>query len=285
MVKKILGVVLTVGVLFTMSPLSVMAANSPSADNSATETKIESILDSTADPDTVLNTLTTSVSKADLQNAMQTNPDIRKDVKALEDNYAAANNITVSAPSISTEAQKQISGAVSVVGAAFNAKAGESVQLALTVPSTLVNIDTNAYANSVQLDLSLLIGGAAKSNLDVPVSVTMPIPTGVSAQNLVVLHAHDGNAPEALATSVNADGTVTFTVTGFSTFIFANTTETKTSNTETTTQTTDNNTASQGNTVVTSPKTADTDMMRFVLILAAGMGAAAYGMYSFKKVR
>jgi hypothetical protein len=246
------------------------AAGTSSTSDTATTAAVNAVnnvlgnalKDSSADAAKVLSTLTTQVTKEQLQIAMQSDATALQNVKTLEDKYAKEQNITVAEPTVSAEAKEQVKGTITVVGAALNADANETVQLSLAVPSTLEEINTNLYKNSVQLDLSLFVGGAAKSELDVPVTITMPIPAGVEKDNLVILHYHDGNAPETLATSVNGD-TVTFTVTGFSTFVFANTV----------------------NTATTAPKTSDTGIWMFLIALVAGMGVVAYGVYRFRKVR
>ena len=111
---------------------------------------------------------------------------------------------------------------VSVVGLAINAYWAEEVELTFAEPAKKAEVDEK-YENAVQLDISLLVDGEAMEDLSVPVTITMPIPTGVAKENLVILHYH-GNAtePEVIVPTVNADGTMTFIVDGFSTFVVTN---------------------------------------------------------------
>lgn len=113
---------------------------------------------------------------------------------------------------------------VEVVGVAINGAyvGAQSVELTFAEPEEEVSVPEK-YENGVQLDISLLIDDYAVENLAVPVTITMPIPTGVAKENLVILHYHgDATEPEVLVPTVNADGTMTFIVDGFSTFVVAN---------------------------------------------------------------
>ena len=71
---------------------------------------------------------------------------------------------------------------------------------------------------SVQLDVSLVHNSAKVHELEVPITVTMPIPSGLQASRLVVLHYRTDGTVETVSLKMNGDGTVTFTVDGFSTF-------------------------------------------------------------------
>lgn len=108
-----------------------------------------------------------------------------------------------------------------VVGAGLNATEKNS-EVVLTVGDVaeLVAVPA-AYKNAFQIDINLSINGASKSELDVPVAITTNVPNEISTENLVVLHYH-GNTVTEITPIVNADGTVTFAVDSFSTFVFAN---------------------------------------------------------------
>ena len=131
-----------------------------------------------------------------------------------------AANINVLAPKSSVAAVD--ASKITVVGAALNASAFADVQLTVSTPATKVTVP-DKYKAGVQLDINLLIDGEALEDLSVPVTLTMPIPAGVDAKNLVILHYHgDATEPVVITPTVNADGTMTFTVTGFSTFVVTN---------------------------------------------------------------
>lgn len=141
-------------------------------------------------------------------------------VKKAETAYVEAMKITQLAPVSSVAAID--ASKITVVGAALNAGFADDVQLTVSKPTKEVSVPTG-YKNALQLDINLLISGEAMEDLDVPVTITMPIPTGVDTKNLVILHYHgDATEPTVITPVVNADGTMTFTVTGFSTFVIAN---------------------------------------------------------------
>jgi hypothetical protein len=113
---------------------------------------------------------------------------------------------------------------ISIVGAAFNAgEDAPTVTLNFSVPS---EEDTDAldynpllYKNALALDLGLT-GTADEHTLAVPVRITMPIPEGFSPSRIYILHyLADGGTTE-IRPKINGDGTMSFTLTSFSTFLF-----------------------------------------------------------------
>ena len=133
-------------------------------------------------------------------------------IEDLGDSYKGATSKTES-----VDASK-----VEVVGVAINGAGAQSVELSFAEPEEKVTVPEK-YENSVQLDISLLIDNYAVENLAVPVTITMQIPTGVAKENLVILHYHgDATEPVVIVPTVNEDGTMTFIVDGFSTFVVAN---------------------------------------------------------------
>lgn len=168
--------------------------------------------------------LVTNASKEDIKVAMQTDAGALAEIKKLEERYAAQQNISVKPAAVTEDAAKYVDAdKVSVIGAALNAQAGEEVKLNIAIPEVPEKLDEN-YRSAVQIDIKLLSGGRYLENLNVPVTITMPIPTGVSINNLCIYHYHAGNrSGERVLFSVDsANHTITFTVTGFSTFVFAN---------------------------------------------------------------
>lgn len=112
---------------------------------------------------------------------------------------------------------------VEVVGLAINGRdASESVELTFAEPAEKVEVE-DKYENAVALDIELLVDGYAQETLEVPVAITMPIPAGVEKENLVILHYHGtATEPVVIVPTINEDGTMTFIVDGFSTFVVAN---------------------------------------------------------------
>lgn len=114
---------------------------------------------------------------------------------------------------------------VKVVGVAINVDTvAESIELSFADVKAEDKVAVpKEYKAGVQLDISLLIDEVAMEDLYVPVTITMPIPVGVEKENLVILHYHgDATTPDVIVPTVNADGTMTFIVSGFSTFVVTN---------------------------------------------------------------
>jgi len=219
--------------------------------------------------------LVENTSKEDLKVAMQTDAEVLSEIAKLEEKYAAQQGITVKPAAVTEEAAKYVDvNKVSIIGAALNAKAGEEVKLNIAVPVVPENIDSK-YQNAVQIDIKLLSGSKYLENLDVPVTITMPIPSGVSLNNLRILHYHAGakNGEQVLYSVDSVNKTITFTVTGFSTFVFANEVA----------QNTQTDTNTNSNVAVTSPKTADTNTMLYLMML--GMVCLVGVVFATRKIK
>lgn len=172
--------------------------------------------------DGVLSSLKT-LNTDDLAASMQTNSDVLNNIESLEQAYAAEKNITVTNMVDNAVKDKIDPDRISIVGAALNAAQGvNNMSLHFAPPNEEVVVDDSQYKNVVQIDIKLN-GAAVSGNLDVPVRITMPIPTGVSEIRLVILHYHEDGSYETVECQDNFDGTVSFTLTSFSTFAFAET--------------------------------------------------------------
>lgn len=218
-----------------------------------------------ADAKEGLEHLVENTTKEELKTAMQTDVNVRGEIAELEEKYKAQEGITVIPPIVSMEAEEFIDvDKITMVGAALNAAAGEEVKLAISVPVTPEKLDSK-YENPVQLDIELFCGGNSVSELTVPITITLPIPMGVNIHNLRILHYHEHagvKSIEQVQYSVDtANQTITFTVDGFSTFVFAN-------------EVVQNTPVNPGIGIVTptSPKTGVNGMMW----IAAGMMAVAF---------
>ena len=91
----------------------------------------------------------------------------------------------------------------------------------ITKPSDDINVNEAVFHNIVKVDISLT---GVTGDLKVPVSITMPIPKGVLADRMRILHYLNGSTTdyETIIPKVNGDGTVTFVLTRFSDFAFVN---------------------------------------------------------------
>ncbi len=115
---------------------------------------------------------------------------------------------------------------IEVVGAVLNAtEDNEKVEVSISKVSDTTEL-ADEYENAVVLDIKLAIDDEEVSgDLAVPVMITMPVPAGITVDDtLKLVHIHGDSAKE-LAYTIAGEGdnkTITFAVTGFSEFIFAN---------------------------------------------------------------
>ena len=202
-------------------------------DTAVNTERLGGILDSAADKSAAetVELLTSGVTPFSIQQAMQTSDSFRERIKDLESRYAAERNIEVKAPAVSDAARAYVDPEkVSLVGAAFNAAQGQDVGLQMDVTPKEKQIPTlPGYEKKVQLDISLVSGGVEVHDLTMPISVTMPVPQGIDPSQMIILHYHADGTAKMAAFHVNGDRTITFTVTGFSTFVFAEYSGTNTS--------------------------------------------------------
>lgn len=213
-----------------------------------------------------LDYIVDNTSKEDLEVAMQTNPAVREQIADLEEKYRSQNNITPEAPVVSEEAATYIKAdEITMIGALLNAEAGDTVKLSVAKPEKVETLP-GVYSNVVQLDLKLLCDNQSISELKIPITITMPIPTGVVVENLRIRHFHAGAvAGENVTYTVSADGKyITFTVDSFSTFVFAN-------------EIVEETPSNPGNTeiydvVALSPKTGDCSMSWFAGLMVVIFG-------------
>ena len=108
-------------------------------------------------------------------------------------------------------------------------KAGETASLNVSEGAVPAAIDITSYdvSSAAALDISLSVDGVNKEKLVKPVTIKMPVPTGIdTAKDISVLHYANGNnnTPEVLGAYYNAaDNTISFATTSFSTYVIANT--------------------------------------------------------------
>lgn len=156
-----------------------------------------------------------------VQSAMQTDPEVVEKIAKLESAYVKQNKITTKIDASNDTGID--AGKIEIVGAGLNAEAPDStVSFRVTKPEEEVMVDHTAYRNTVQVDFSL--AGAAEE-LKVPVQITIPIPETINPKFFAVLHYHADGSYDAILPPdqlrLNGDGTATFTVTSFSTFVLA----------------------------------------------------------------
>lgn len=172
-------------------------------------------------PSEALDTIKDELDIDSMKMAMQTDDTVLGQMKELEEKYVAEKGIAVKKPAVSSDASKYVdSSKINMVGAGLNVDAG-AVQLDVTVPAKKEYVNTSHYKNAVQLAIELKHDNTSVHQLQVPITITMPVPEGLDAGRLAVLHYHADGTFEVVNLKNNGDGTVTFTVTEFSTFVFA----------------------------------------------------------------
>jgi len=148
-------------------------------------------------------------------------------LKALEVAYKAHNNITVPHPVIypTLESLLGFSGSeITLVGAGKNATSGP-VALSLSMPQRGIAV-RSAYTKDIRLNMTLSGNGVNAADLCVPVTITMPIPNGIDANQFRIIHfgaSGSTNDYVLITPRINGSGvnrTATFTLTGFSEFAF-----------------------------------------------------------------
>lgn len=192
------------------------------SDTSATVNKeLSEALTNTSASD-ALQTITNKVSKDSLKTAMQTDSKTQELVKELESRYTNEKSISVQDPKVSEDAASYVDAKkIAMVGAGLNAAEGSNVQLTVGIPEKQEYVSDKHYKNTVQLAIELKNNDTSVHELAVPITITMPIPAGLNENRLAILHYHENGSVESVTLKNNGDGTVTFTVTDFSTFVFA----------------------------------------------------------------
>lgn len=153
--------------------------------------------------------------------AMQQDSSVAELMSTIEKDYLKENNITVTR-NIQTRVNTYMDpDAISVVGAGLNVSSG-NVTLDVSIPEKWVDFGNKFHnCNNQQFEIKLVGDELAEhGRLAVPVLITMPIPKGLSAHNLEIIHCKTDGSMERISPKNNGDGTISFAVTEFSTFAF-----------------------------------------------------------------
>lgn len=196
-------------------------ANVVYATGEVNEEVVDSIENSTAD--NILENIE-NAGIDEVADAMQNDPEVLDKVSEIEDEFVANNGITVLEPEV--DHNKLDADAVKdVVGVGLNAVENDStigLVFEKTPRSEQKDIDKEVFEESVQIDITLVCDGEPiEDRLKAPITITMKVPAGLSATGLWIFHHHDDRV-DTIRPVVNADGTITFSVKEFSTFVFAN---------------------------------------------------------------
>lgn len=113
---------------------------------------------------------------------------------------------------------------ISVVGAYLNADTSAAEPVIFSMEKDMeADVSEIGGNKKVPLDISLTGGNIDSSELEIPITVTMPVPEGLSKEGLKLYHIHNGAISELpLSTAQLSEGKVRFTVSSLSTFVFTN---------------------------------------------------------------
>ncbi len=174
-------------------------ANSPSAESALTAIK--------------------EMNQKQLAIAMQTDAEVVAQLKEIEAQYMKDTNVNVAINVDAAVTDKVDADKISVVGAVANG-AGRNVEFNIAAPTKQEVLDSKMYAKSVQLDIKLKADEEIH-NLTIPTTITMPVPENIALDMLELIHYKQNGTFEKVNFRANEDNTITFTVTEFSNFVFA----------------------------------------------------------------
>lgn len=148
--------------------------------------------------------------------AVQADAEVADNLRLLEEKYK---NETGKEFAITSDSNLVNKSQVSVIGGSLNG--AESISFK---PAVIEDDELKNYKKFIGLNISLE-GEAETGKLKFPVLITMPVPTGIYAEKLIIYHYDkQGNVLERIVPRINGDGTVSFAVTSFSNFAFVDTT-------------------------------------------------------------
>lgn len=190
------------------------------------ETLIDGLMNTDDVKGSVENTTLSEDEKGTLKLAVQAYEDVADKYGELEAQYAEAagkEEFAVETGDSGVDAEQ-----VKVIGGILNGAAG--LQIEKPQEQDLVDAQVSKYRRRFALNISLATPSEAEGKkLKYPVLITMPIPKELDTENfdpenLVIIHVKHDGSKESIRPRVNGDGTVSFAVTEFSTFYFADST-------------------------------------------------------------
>ena len=185
------------------------------------ESELDKIVDSGAAPEEIRDAVQ-AIDTEELKSAMladQENSGVVADIVELEEAVGGPAEVEVTAEAAAFDASK-----VSIVGANLNNAESESdpIKLVLDKPEKEHVLDT-LYSSAVAVSFSMDLENVKDTeNLDVPVKITLPVPSSINPQFLVILHYHADGSMEELMPYIYSEGGqfyAEFVLTSFSDFV------------------------------------------------------------------
>ena len=195
-------------------------------------TSLDSITDAKKAEEAVKKALEEIGGSERLSELVANDSSVADKMKDLEDAYKTAANITVKDPDSKENrnvlkevfgiSDQDVDGSVDVSGAALNAEPDETIGLSIKTVTDGQKTDIdNKFDNDKQLDIELVKGdGTEVKELSSPVTVTLPIPSGMIKSKLYILHFLEDGTYE-LIRPVFKNNTMKITVSHFSRFVIA----------------------------------------------------------------
>ena len=158
-----------------------------------------------------------------LKDIIEENADAMDILVRLETEVAGGTaQINVSAE-VSEEIAELVDEEISIVGANLNSKEDNSLDVTLVIDKVGEEREiTGNYDTSTAVQFSMTLDNVKDTkNLDVPVVVTIPVPAGIAADKVVVLHYHDDGTYDVInpeVSIVNGKAYAKFVLTSFSDF-------------------------------------------------------------------
>lgn len=205
--------------------VTISCENDPEKKGNASYIKssISGILNSQLPSEEVVQRLNETYGEMDLDTATSLRDDNESlsELETFEKMYAAGQGLDVF--KTDTDAVKDVvkSSSVKVVGAYLNADVNADA-VTLSMDKSTEDVSHIEADKKVSLDIDLKGGNIDSSSLAIPVTITMPIPSGLSKDGLKLYHIHDGVTTDMkLSSKELSNGNVRFTTDSFSTFVFA----------------------------------------------------------------
>ena len=148
-------------------------------------------------------------------------PSKETDYRQIDQNYMFENNIEQIVETDSEISEQFDGNKLDIVGAALNAGGSEIVKFKMSKASEAADLTAINKKTKVSVDLDLSCDGTPITDLEVPVLVTLPIPSNMSTSDLSLYHLHDGQLKQMDISVNSSDRTISFATDGFSTFVFA----------------------------------------------------------------
>ncbi len=168
-----------------------------------------------------------NITNQEMADSLKYNEDMTRKLSQIEEAYCNETGISVSVQEDSGSQGYLASNGinisdVSVVGAALNAQDGSNVNLSFSEPNETPSFDSKFYKKAIAVNMDMA-GVSDSKNLQIPVVVTIPLPSGVESSRFMILHYKENGSVEKIYPTITYGNGIfaTFVLTSFSPFVFA----------------------------------------------------------------